>query len=73
MTDDGTPPRNWNLISEITNLSQRSVVVQLEKGKEYEFVVTAQNKFGESLRVEKNTKKILVLAGRCIQYFYLSL
>ena len=40
---------NWIKIKEVTDTSDRKVVVNLGKGKEYEFVVSATNKFGEGL------------------------
>ena len=38
---------NWIKIKIITDTSDRKVVVNFEKGKEYELVVTATNSFGE--------------------------
>ena len=43
----------------------RSYAVEIEKGKEYEFVVTATNKYGENSK-EKGIRRIKVLDGRCI-------
>ena len=43
---DGTS-LNWIKIKEITDTSDRKVVVNLEKGKEYEFVVSAREKSGK--------------------------
>ena len=43
----------------------RSYAVEIENGKEYEFVVTATNKYGES-SMEQDIKRIKVLDGRCI-------
>ena len=63
MKEDGTP-RAWNRISVITDLSDLQVTVQLEKGKIYEFVITATNEFGESLKEEKKIKKITVVGGK---------
>ena len=57
---------NWTKIKEITDTSDRKVVVKLEKGKEYEFVVTATNSFGEGGKEERKIRKIKVLGGRCI-------
>ena len=57
---------NWIKIKEITDTSDRKVVVNLKKGKEYEFVVTARNKFGEGGKEEGKIRKIKVLGGRCI-------
>ena len=66
--EDGTP-LNWTKIKEITDTSDRKVVVNLEKGKEYEFVVSATNSFGEGGKEERKIRKIKVLGGRCIVYF----
>ena len=63
--EDGTS-LNWTKIKEITDTSDRKVVVNLEKGKEYEFVVTAKNSFGEGGKEERRIRKIKVLGGKCI-------
>ena len=54
----------WIKIREIKDLSRRQVVVSLERNKVYEFVVTAKNSFGESLREGQNIRKLHVLGGR---------
>ena len=53
---DGTS-LNWIKIKEITDTSDRKVVVNLEKGKEYEFVVSAANSFGEGGKEEKKNQE----------------
>ena len=58
---------NWIKIKEITDTSDRKVVVNLEKGKEYEFVVSATNIFGEGGKEERKIRRIKVLGGRCIE------
>ena len=63
--EDGTS-LNWIKIKEITVTSDRNVVVNLEKGKEYEFVVTATNSLGEAGKEERKISKIRVLGGRFI-------
>ena len=63
VSDDRTP-RDWNTINVITDPLDRHVAVKLEKGKNYEFVVTATNRFGESLKEGEKVKKIVVLGGR---------
>ena len=63
--EDGTS-LNWTKVKEIIDTSDRKVVVNLEKGKEYELVVTATNKFGEGRKEEGKIRKITVLGGRCI-------
>ena len=57
---------NWIKIKEVTDTSDRKVVVNLGKGKEYEFVVSATNKFGEGGKEDRKIQKIKVLGGRCI-------
>ena len=63
--EDGTSLK-WIKIKEITDTSDRNAVVNLEKGKKYEFVVTATNSFGEAGKEERKISKIRVLGGRCI-------
>ena len=63
--EDGTS-LNWIRIENITNTSDRKVVVNFEKGKEYELVVTATNSFGEGVKDERTIRKLKVLGGRCI-------
>ena len=53
-------------MKEITDTSDRKVAVNLDKGKEYEFVVTATNAFGEGRKEERKIRKIKVFGGRCI-------
>jgi len=55
---------------EINSPLEREAVLQLVKGKEYEFVVTATNKFGESLKEKGKIKKIIVLGGMYMQVFF---
>ena len=54
----------WIKLRVIKDLSRRQVVVSLEKNKMYEFVVTANNSFGESLREGQNIRKLNVPGGR---------
>ena len=63
LSDDGTPGQ-WNRINVITDPLDRQVAVKLEKVKNYEFVVTATNRFGESLKEGEKVKKIVVLGGK---------
>ena len=53
----------WKLIAVIHDISKREYVLEIERGKVYEFVVTATNKFGES-SLEENIKWIQALSGR---------
>ena len=62
--EDGTS-LNWIKIEEITDTSDRKVIVNLEKGKAYDIVVTATNKFGEGGKEEGKIRKIMVFGGRC--------
>ena len=63
--EDGTS-LYWTKIKEITDTSDRKVVVNLKIGKEYEFVVTATNSFGEGRKEERRIRKIKLLGGKCI-------
>ena len=54
----------WEKIGTITDISKLEYVVKVEKGKEYEFVVTATNKYGEYPKKD-NIKKVKVPGGRC--------
>ena len=64
--EDGTS-LNWIKVKEITDTSDRTVVVSnFEKGKEYELVVTATNSFGEGGKEERKIRNIKVSGGKCI-------
>ena len=66
VSEDGTS-LNWIKVKEITDTSDRTVVVSnFEKGKEYELVVTATNSFGEGGKEERKIRKMKVSGGRCI-------
>ncbi|KAJ7384318.1 hypothetical protein OS493_022425 [Desmophyllum pertusum] len=54
---DGQPVE-WDKLQTITNVSVRESEVELEKGKVYEFVVTATNIHGESSKDEGNSKRV---------------
>ncbi|KAL9964766.1 hypothetical protein ACROYT_G028450 [Oculina patagonica] len=54
---------DWRKLEVIHDISIREFVVILKKGQRYEFVVTATNKYGESLIEKQNVKKIKVLGG----------
>ena len=62
--EDGTS-LTWIKLKNITDTSDRKVVVNFEKGKEYELVVTATNSFGEGGKEEGKIRKIMVLGGKC--------
>ena len=63
VSDNGTPGK-WNPIYAIKDPLDRQVAVKLEKGKNYEFVVTATNRFGESLKEGEKIKTIVVLGRK---------
>ncbi|KAL9964779.1 hypothetical protein ACROYT_G028464 [Oculina patagonica] len=54
---------DWRRLEIIHDVSVREYVVTLKKGQRYEFVVTATNKYGESLKEKQNIKRIKVLGG----------
>ena len=51
-------PGEWIKLKTITDISVRKLTVELEKGKVYEFLVTATNEIGESLKEDGKIKKI---------------
>ncbi|XP_078379646.1 uncharacterized protein LOC144662658 [Oculina patagonica] len=51
-------PGEWTELKTITATSVRELKVELEKGKVYEFVVTATNEFGESLKEGGKIKRV---------------
>ena len=55
----------WTKIKIITDISVRQLTFKLKKGKTYEFVVTATNKFGDSFKEDEMIKRITVLTGKC--------
>ena len=54
---------DWRKLEVIQDVSVREYVITLQKGQQYEFVVTATNKYGESLKEQENIKRIRVLGG----------
>ncbi|KAL9964765.1 hypothetical protein ACROYT_G028449 [Oculina patagonica] len=58
---------DWRKFEVIHDVSVREYVVTLKKGRRYEFVVTATNKYGESLKEEQNIKRIKVLGGKVME------
>ena len=42
----------WTIIRKIKNVSVRESKIALERGKVYQFAITATNEFGESLKQE---------------------
>ena len=55
--------KTWTNIGTIKDTSKREFVVEGEKGKEYEFAVTATNKYGESSREEDSITRVEVPGG----------
>ncbi|XP_078380227.1 muscle, skeletal receptor tyrosine-protein kinase-like [Oculina patagonica] len=54
---------DWRKLEVIHDVSVREYVVTLQMSQRCEFVVTATNKYGESLKEQKNIKRIRVLGG----------
>ena len=49
----------WTIIKEISDVSVRELKITLERGKVYQFAITATNELGESLKQEKaNIQKV---------------
>ena len=44
-------------------------VVTVKKGQRYDLVVTATNKYGESLKEQRKIKRINVLGGKVMAFF----
>ena len=64
---------DWRRIEVIYDVSIHAYVVTLRKGQRYDLVVTATNKYGESLKEKENIKRIRVLVGTIItKYRYLT-
>ena len=57
---------DWKKLEVIHDVSVREYVITLKKGQRYEFVVTATNKYGESLKEQQNVKRIRVLGGNAM-------
>ena len=54
---------DWRKLEVIYDVSILAYVATLQKGQQYEFLVTATNKYGESLKTQQNIKRINVLEG----------
>ena len=63
VSEDGTTG-DWTQLKIITDVSARKYVVKVEEGKEYEFVVTATNRFGEGLKEEGKIQRVKVVEGK---------
>ena len=65
--------KEWDNPKNITDISKREYVFEGEEGEEYEFVVTATNKYGESSKIQM--VKVLKGTGRsnvtqCLRYLW---
>ena len=58
-------PGEWIKLKTITDVSVREFKVDLESGKVYEFVITATNKFGESLKEEEKIRRVKASKSMC--------
>ena len=63
IVNDGNTSQEWAKVQDITRVSVREVAVDLEIGRDFEFVVTASNKCGESKKEVEKIKRISVLGG----------
>ena len=61
----------WRKIENIYDVSIHAYVVTLRKGQQYDLVVTATNKYGESLKQQLKIKRIRVLGGTIITKYKL--
>ena len=55
------------MVGVINDISKREFVVRVEKGKQYEFVVTATNKYGESLKNKKRIETVNIEGGTLLK------
>ena len=55
------------MVAVINDISKREFVVRVEKGKQYEFVVTATNKYGESLKNKERIETVNIEAGTLLE------
>ena len=63
--------KEWKKLEDITDTSKQEYVLKGEEGKEYEFVVTATNKYGESSKTA-NIQKVKISGGEPNVTFLLS-
>ena len=63
IVNDGNTLHEWAKVQDITTVSVREVAVDLEIGRDVEFMVTASNKCGESKKEVEKIKRISVLGG----------
>ena len=60
---------DWRKLEVINDVSILGYIVTLKRGQQYEFLVTATNKYGESLKTQQNIKRINVLEGKVMASF----
>ena len=53
----------WTVIKQVTDVSVRELEVNLEKGKVYEFAITATNELGEGLKQDETKIKRVKTTG----------
>ena len=56
-------PGGWIKLKTVTDISVRELKVELERGKVYEFVVTATNELGESLKEDGKIMRLRLKAS----------
>ena len=56
-------PGEWIKLKTITDVSVRELKVDLKKGNEYEFAVTATNEYGESLKESGKIRRVKTSGG----------
>ena len=61
---------DWRKLEVIYDVSIHEYVVTLNKGQQYDVVLTATNKYGESLKEQHNIKRIRVLGGKIMRNDY---
>lgn len=57
----------WTMVEVINDISKREFVVRVKKGKQYEFVVTATNKHGESLKNKERIEMVNIEGGMLLK------
>ncbi len=61
-------PGEWIKLKTITDVSVRELKVKLKQGNVYEFVVTATNELGESLKDDGKIKRVKASGGTRVLY-----
>ena len=61
---------DWRELEVIINVSVREYVVIVKKDRQYDFVVTAANKYGESSKEPENIKRVRVLGGEVMSKWF---